>query len=197
MIIKQSEFFKSAPAAKDYPDEILPEIAFAGKSNVGKSTLLNTILNRRKLAKTSGRPGRTQLINFFTINQRFFFVDLPGYGYAKVSKDIKKTWGKMMEDYFRSGRDLRCVILLLDIRRLITEDDLVLVKFLNSLEIPVVYILTKSDKVSNNEIFTQKQKLKKVLGDYYEQGEFITFSALSKRGKDDILKTIGNYLSEE
>lgn len=197
MIIKRSEFFKSAVKPSGYPTDGLPEVAFAGKSNVGKSSLLNTILNRKRLAKTSSTPGRTQLINFFTINDEFYFVDLPGYGYAKVSKEKKKGWGKMMEDYFQTSANLRCVVLLLDIRRLITEDDLVLIKFLYSLEIPIVYVLTKTDKVGTNELAKQKKKLEKILGSYFSKDKFILFSALKKRGKQEVLDLIGEYLMEE
>jgi GTP-binding protein len=196
MRIKTSDFFKSAVLPRDYPEEDLPEVAFAGKSNVGKSSLLNTILNRKRLAKTSSTPGRTQLINYFTINNSIFFVDLPGYGYAKVSKQKKKGWGSMMENYFRNSRNLRCVVLILDIRRLIVEDDFTLIKFLRSLDIPVIYALTKTDKVSNNVIFKQKNILKKSLGDYYVEDKFVLFSSLTKRGKDEMLDKISGYLDD-
>ncbi len=194
MIIKTADFFKSAASWKDYPGEGFPEVAFVGKSNVGKSSLINTILNRRRLAKTSSRPGRTQLLNYFTINKNIFFVDLPGYGYAKVSKSVKKTWGRMVEDYLKDSENLRCVVLILDIRRLITDADHQLIEFLRSYNIPVIYVLTKSDKVSNNEIFRQKAKLKKSLGDYYDEDNFIIFSALSKRGKEAVLGRIDDFL---
>jgi GTP-binding protein len=195
MIIKSSEFFKSAVLKRDYPKDALPEVAFAGKSNVGKSSLINAILNRKRLAKTSSTPGRTQLINYFIINNSFFFVDLPGYGFAKVSKQKKKSWGKMAETYLMDNKNLRCVVLILDIRRLIQEDDYLLIDFLYSLNIEVVFVLTKIDKVSKNEIFKQKVKLKKSLGDFYEEDRFILFSALTKKGKTEVLKKLGYYLS--
>ena len=195
MIIKTSDFFKSAVVKKDYPKEGFPEIAFAGKSNVGKSSLINTILNRKRLAKTSSTPGRTQLINYFLINKSFFFVDLPGYGFAKVSKQKKKSWGKMVEDYLKDNENLRCVILILDIRRLIQEDDYLLIDFLYSHDIDVLFVMTKTDKVSKNELFKQKAKLRKSLGDFYDEEKFMLFSSLTKKGKSDVLKKIGQYLS--
>jgi GTP-binding protein len=197
MIIKTSDFFKSASAPRDYPVEGFPEVAFAGKSNVGKSSLLNTILNRKRLAKTSSTPGRTQLINYFIINREFFFVDLPGYGYAKVSKQQKKGWGRMMEDYFKKSDNLRCVVLILDIRRLVSDEDFVLIEFLYSLEIPIIFVLTKTDKVSKNDIFKQKKKLKKQLGEFYHEDMFVLFSSHTKRGKEEVLNKIDSYLTDD
>jgi len=194
MHIKTSDFVKSATKPNEYPQDNLPEVAFAGKSNVGKSSLLNTILNRKRLAKTSSTPGRTQLINYFLINNEFYFVDLPGYGYAKVSKEQKKGWGPMIETYFKKSANLKCVVLLLDIRRLITEEDFVLIKFLSSLEIPIIYALTKTDKIGSNDVRKQKKKLDDALGDFAGDGKFILFSSLKKRGKDEVLKRIEEYV---
>lgn len=194
MKINSAEFFISASSRKGCPDEGLPEVAFVGKSNVGKSSLINTILNRKKLAKTSSTPGRTQLINYFLINENTFFVDLPGYGFAKVAKEKKKGWGKMMEDYLADNPNLRAVVLILDIRRLVAEEDFELVDFLYAQTVPIIYVLTKCDKVSNNEIFRQKAKLKKELGEHYNEELFILFSALTRRGKEDVLDKIDFYL---
>ncbi len=194
MKIKQTEFFKGAIKPKDYPEEGLPEIAFAGKSNVGKSSLINTIINRKRLAKTSSTPGRTQMINYFTINGSYFFVDLPGYGYAKVSKEQKKGWGQMLEDYLQGSPNLKAVVLILDIRRLLQADDWTLIEFLNAYDIPIILVLTKTDKISNNDIFKQKQKLKNSLGEDYDDKLFILFSSHTKRGKEETLERIGQYL---
>ena len=197
MIIKTSDFYKSATAPQGYPTDNLPEVAFAGKSNVGKSSLLNTILNRRKLARISRTPGRTQLINYFIINNSYYFVDLPGYGYSKVSKDTSKGWGAMMETYFKKSANLKCVVLILDVRRLITEEDYLLIKFFNSLAIPIIYALTKTDKLSNNELFKQKQELKKILGDFFSEERFVMFSSLKKTGVTEMLDKIGKYLVDD
>ena len=129
MEIKQSDFIISAVAASQYPKDDFPEVAFVGKSNVGKSSLINALTNRRKLAKVSGTPGKTRLVNFFLINQEVYFVDLPGYGYAKISREQQKTWGKMIESYLQGRRTLKKFVLLVDSRHKPTEDDIIMHNF--------------------------------------------------------------------
>jgi len=152
MKILSAEFIKSATEPAHYPDAIFPEVAFVGRSNVGKSSLINTLVRQKHLAKTSNTPGRTQLINFFLINQRYVFVDLPGYGFARVPEAVRKNWGPMVETYLQERRNLCLVVLIMDIRRDITAGDLELLNWLNVYRIPVLPVLTKTDKLSKNQV---------------------------------------------
>lgn len=192
IIIKTAEFITSAVKPSQYPPEILPEIAFAGRSNVGKSSLINTLLNRKRLVKTSSTPGRTQLINFFVINGAFSFVDLPGYGYAKVPVQIRKTWGPMIETYLSGRKTLKAVVMILDIRRVPSPEDLHLLSWLNHLDIPIIPILTKSDKLSKINQFKQKALIAEALS--RNPNDCILFSAKTGQGKSDVWKTIETRL---
>ena len=192
MKITKTEFIKSATQVSQYPLPILPEIAFAGRSNVGKSSLINALLGRKNLAKTSNTPGRTQLINFFTINDKISFVDLPGYGFAKVARSVKENWGEMIEAYLRQRTNLALVVLILDIRRVPNEDDLSLRDWLDHYRIPYLYVLTKSDKLSNNQSVKQKRIIEKILNASKEE-KLILFSAKTQKGKDDLWKILGKY----
>ncbi|WP_320046170.1 ribosome biogenesis GTP-binding protein YihA/YsxC [uncultured Ilyobacter sp.] len=192
MNIKQADYVKSAVFEKDYPEEIASyEFAFVGRSNVGKSSLINSITGRRKLAKTSKTPGRTQLINYFIINKEFFFVDLPGYGFAKVPKSMKEEWGKTMETYLASARQ-KLVFVLLDIRRIPSEDDINMLKWLDHFEIPFKIIFTKVDKVSNNEKFKNLKSIKKKL--VFDNSDVFFHSSLNHAGKDEILNYVESVL---
>ena len=193
MKITSAEFVKSAVWPPQYPPAMLPEIAFAGRSNVGKSSLINTLVGLKALAKTSNTPGRTQLINFFSINEKVAFVDLPGYGFAKVSQSIKKDWGDMIEAYLRERQNLTLVIFILDIRRDPNEDDLALRDWLSHYRIPYLYILTKADKLSNNQAVVQKLAIERALQVSVEKN-LILFSAKTKKGKNDIWQFIDNHL---
>ena len=194
MKIISAQFVKSAVWPPQYPPAILPEIAFVGRSNVGKSSLINTLVGRKKLAKTSNTPGRTQLINFFTINEKMSFVDLPGYGFAKVSQSVKKDWGDMIEAYLRERQSLCLVILILDIRRDPNEDDLSLRDWLGNYRIPYLYILTKTDKLSNNQAIARQRAIERTLG--VSAGKKpILFSAITQKGKDDIWQFMEDNLS--
>ncbi len=184
MIIKSAEFVKSAVKPSQYPSAELPEIAFAGRSNVGKSSLINTILNRKRLVKTSRTPGRTQLINFFEINKAFTFVDLPGYGYAKVPASVKKTWGPMIETYLSTRKTLRGVVLIMDIRREQGRQELDFIDWLEYYSIPSILILTKTDKLSKTKQIKQRLSIEKDLG--VDNNDLILFSAKSRRGKDAV-----------
>ncbi|HNQ18174.1 MAG TPA: ribosome biogenesis GTP-binding protein YihA/YsxC [Smithellaceae bacterium] len=192
MKITKTEFIKSATQVSQYPLPTLPEIAFAGRSNVGKSSLINALLGRKNLAKTSNTPGRTQLINFFTINDKMSFVDLPGYGFAKVARSVKENWGEMIEAYLRQRTNLALVVLILDIRRVPNEDDLSLRDWLDHYRIPYLYVLTKSDKLSNNQSVKQKQIIEKILNVSKEE-KLILFSAKTQKGKDDLWKILEKY----
>jgi GTP-binding protein len=184
MIIKSAEFVKSAVKPSHYPSEVLPEIAFSGRSNVGKSSLINTLLNRKRLVKTSSTPGRTQLINFFNINNAFSFVDLPGYGYAKVPDSVKKTWGPMVETYLSTRKTLKGVVLILDIRRIPGIEDFSLIDWLNYYHIPVILTLTKADKLSKTKQIKQYLAVAETLA--VDQKDLILFSSKSRLGKEAV-----------
>lgn len=188
MIIRSAEFVKSAVKPEHYPDEDTPEIAFVGRSNVGKSSLINTLLNRRSLVKTSSTPGRTQLINFFNINDAFMFVDLPGYGYARVPQSVTKTWGSMIETYLSSRKTLRGVVMLMDIRREPGKDEDDLISWFKHYDIPAIYVLTKADKFSNQQRVVNYNRCVKSLG--LDPSQLIAFSAKTRLGKEKVLASI-------
>lgn len=185
MKVVSAEFVKSAVHERDFPKERLPEVAFVGRSNVGKSSLINTIVGRKGLAKTSSTPGRTQLINFFRINHRLTFVDLPGYGYAKVPVSVRREWRPMIEGYLKDRDNLKGVVLIMDIRRPPEEEEELLFEFLNSLGIVSVVALTKVDKLSGNERTRQLRLFEKSL-----KGISIPFSAITGEGKDELWRAI-------
>jgi GTP-binding protein len=151
MKILSAEFVVSAPGPKQFPLDSRPQIAFAGRSNVGKSSIINSLLHRKSLVKTSQTPGKTQLINFFVINGSFYFVDLPGYGYAQVPRAVTDAWAPMIEGYLKSSPSLSAVVVLLDIRRTPDERDIRLLEWLRQYDIPAVYALTKADKLNRQE----------------------------------------------
>jgi GTP-binding protein len=182
MIIKSAEFVKSAVKPAQYPDAVLPEFAFTGRSNVGKSSLINTLVNRKRLVKTSATPGRTQLINFFLINKTFSFVDLPGFGYAKVPASVRKKWGPMIETYLSTRKSLKGVALIMDVRRIPGIQDLNFIEWLYYYNIPGILILTKADKLSKTKQLTQQATIAKALS--VDKDELILFSAKSRLGKD-------------
>jgi GTP-binding protein len=192
LIIKTTEFIKSAAKPAHYPPADLPEIAFAGRSNVGKSSLINVLVNRKNLVRTSSTPGRTQLINFFDVNGEFILVDLPGYGYAKVPLAVKKEWGPMMESYLSSRPTLAGVVLILDIRREPTVEDRQMLDWLRAYGISPILVATKCDKVSKNEKMRQAALIARSLG--VERGEISFFSTLTREGKDEIWGRIETLL---
>jgi GTP-binding protein len=188
MIIKSAEFIKSAVKPDQYPDAALPEIAFTGRSNVGKSSLINTLVNRKRLVKTSSTPGRTQLINFFLINKTFTFVDLPGYGYAKAPASVRKKWGPMIETYLSTRKTLKGVALIMDVRRVPGIQDLNFIEWLYYYNLPGMLILTKADKLSKNKQLMQKASIAKALS--VNKDDLILFSAKSRLGKDVVWDAI-------
>jgi len=185
MKITTVKFIKSATHPAHYPDSDLPEVAFAGRSNVGKSSLINALVNRKNIAKTSGTPGKTRLINFFLINDRLSFVDLPGYGFAKVSSEVKKSWGPMIETYLKERKNLRLVVVILDMRRDPSKDDISLVDWLSHYNRPVIFIVTKADKLSKNQAVVRVRKIRQFL-EGCNDAEIILFSAKTGLGKDAI-----------
>ena len=191
MHIHQTTFIKSAVKPADYPPVDLPEIAFAGRSNVGKSSLINVIVERKALVRTSSTPGRTQLINFFQVTGVPFslnLVDLPGYGYAKVPLDVKRQWGPMMERYLSGRESLKGVVLILDIRRIPSEEDLQMLSWLRSYNRRPIIVLTKCDKVTKNERAKQTAAIAAKL--QMDKSLLIHFSALSKDGRDAVWQAI-------
>jgi GTP-binding protein len=195
LIIKSTEFIKSATKPSHYPPADRPEIAFAGRSNVGKSSLINVLVNRKNLVRTSSTPGRTQLINFFSVNDQFTLVDLPGYGYAKVPLAVKKEWGPMMERYLSSRPTLRGVVLIFDIRRTPVAEDRQMLDWLRAYGIPPLLVITKCDKVSKNERMRQAAIIAGSLG--VDKGELTFFSTLTREGKDEIWQRIDRLLFPE
>jgi GTP-binding protein len=186
--IKSAVFTKSVFDLKDLPRNGLPEVAFAGRSNVGKSSALNRLVNMKNLAKTSSSPGKTRLINFFLINEKFFFVDLPGYGFAKAPKSMRKAWGKVVEDYLKERERLRGTVLLIDSRRGPLEPDLELLEWLDHYGKERLIVLTKTDKLSRSALAEAFRKTCEALG--LESKWVVSFSAKTGQGKDEILNWI-------
>jgi GTP-binding protein len=180
--VTSAEFVTSAVRLIQYPVGDLPEIAFAGRSNVGKSSLINTLVNRKSLVRTSSTPGRTQLINFFKVNNNLMLVDLPGFGFAKVPVEVQRSWGPMVENYLANRPTLRAVVLLVDIRRTPGQEELQLLSWLRSYGITAVIVVTKCDKVSKVERARQAAIIARQLNVERQQLSF--FSALSKEGRD-------------
>lgn len=193
MKITSAEIIISAVSKKQYPADFLPEIAMAGRSNVGKSSFINKLLNRKNLARTSSKPGKTQTLNFYKINDLFYFVDVPGYGYAKVSKKEREAWGVMMEEYFQERENLRAAALIVDIRHDPTEDDKLMYNFLKHYELPVIVVATKLDKVNKTKRQQHVKRMKKQL-EMDESDVLVPFSSETGEGKElawrEILRNI-------
>lgn len=192
MKISNADFVASAVKAADYPAGGLPEVALAGRSNVGKSSLLNKLVNRKKLARTSNTPGRTRLINFFLINGSFRLVDLPGYGYAKVSAGEREGWRKMVEEYLEGRIDLKGVVLLIDSRHPPTALDKQMYDWLKHWMIPTAVVATKADKLSRSRLFQSLKVIRETLT-LDDKIHLIPFSAKSGQGREELLKIIGEW----
>jgi len=193
MKITSAEFVKSAVRPDQYPKTGLPEVAFAGRSNVGKSSLINALLGRRKLAQTSATPGKTRLVNFFSVNGRFCFVDLPGYGFARVSRVEKERWGPMVETYLRESLRLRLVVSILDVRHDPTDQDRDLIEWLRHYGRRHLIVLTKSDKLSRGEALKRRRQIASRL-ELGEDEAPILFSAQTGEGKAEVWRQIGRAL---
>lgn len=193
MIIKKSEIIAVTAGRSQYPSDDKKELAFAGRSNVGKSSLINMLTGRKKLAKVSGNPGKTRTINFYEINGEFRIADLPGYGYAKVYKSVSESWGKMMEEYFRNRNSLVRVILLVDIRHEPTKQDVEMYDYLKFYGLDGTVVATKSDKISRNQIEKSKSTIRKKLG-MSQTDKIICISSLKKTGYDELLDEIENLI---
>jgi len=194
MKIVSAEFVGSSRGSSPRPRPGLPEVAFAGRSNVGKSSLINTLARRKKLARTSGSPGHTRAINFFSINGRYCFADLPGYGYAKVSKEERKRWRSMVEDYFRERDELKAVVVIMDIRRTPGDDEVGLIGFLTGEGITPVLVATKADKFGKQKRASELAKMARAFG--IDAGAITLFSAKTGEGRDALWKKIRTLLDD-
>lgn len=196
MIIKSVNLETVCGITSKLPENQLPEIAFAGKSNVGKSSLINALMNRKAYARTSSQPGKTQTINFYNINDSLYYVDLPGYGYAKVSAEIKAKWGKMIERYLHTSKQLRLVFLLIDIRHEPSANDCTMYRWIVENGFCPIIIATKLDKINRSQIAKQIKQIKTKL-DVVEGTPILPFSAETKQGREEIWKLIETYITEE
>ncbi len=192
MIIKNSEFVTSAVKSSGYPQSDLPEFAFAGRSNVGKSSFVNKFLNRKNIAKVSKTQGKTKLINFFKVNNEFMLVDLPGYGYANVSKNEQLSWGKMIEGYLNNRENLKAVFLLCDIRHDPTEDDVMMFNFIVERGFAPLVIATKADKLAKTKVEPRVEELR----DFFGIDDVYAFSSLSGYGRDTLLELVDEILKD-
>jgi GTP-binding protein len=195
MKVVSAEFVKSAARPSHFTREDIPEVAFVGRSNSGKSTLINMLTGQKRLAKASNNPGRTQLIQFFLINGVLSFADLPGYGYAKAPEAIRSSWRPMVETYLRVRENLRLVVLVADIRRDITEDELLLIDWLAQYEREVFVVLSKMDKLSANEQALRLRQIRQALS-FFPTERIIAYSAKTGKGKEQIWQSLGELWTQ-
>ena len=194
MIIKKSEFFAAYGTNKQLPASVKPEVVFSGRSNVGKSSLINKLCNRKNLARVSGEPGKTGTINFYTVND-FYIVDLPGYGFAKVSDKERQRWDKLINSYFETGRGINLVVQLIDSRREPSNDDYIMLDYLTHHNIPFIIALTKGDKLNKTQQNASVEQFKEYCKDY-SWSDIILTSTLKNIGIDTLNSTIEQFLGE-
>lgn len=193
MKVNESEFVISAVGPAQYPQDGLPEIALAGRSNVGKSTLINRLIQRKNLARKSATPGKTQTLNYYRINSQLFFVDLPGYGYAKVSKTLREQWGNMIEQYLLERENLKLVILVIDLRHPPSQDDIAMYEWMYHHQIPTCIVATKADKIPKGKWEKhRKQVISSLNAD--PRDPVIVFSSETGLGKDELWRVIETYI---
>ena len=192
MIVKNPKFEISAVGPKQYPQGNLPEVVLVGKSNVGKSSFINTMLERKSLARTSNTPGKTRQINFYNIDNMFYFVDLPGYGYSKMSKQEKITSGKYIEEYLQKRQNISLVVLVLDIRHNPTADDMLMYDYILRSNLPFMIITNKADKIAVTKVDNEVERIKEILGISYST--ILPFSAERKIYKETVWKEIEKYI---
>ncbi|MCT3601826.1 YihA family ribosome biogenesis GTP-binding protein [Lactobacillus acidophilus] len=193
MIIRSSEYAVSAVKEKQYPKDNLPEIALAGRSNVGKSSLINTLLKRKNLARTSSQPGKTQTLNFYLVNDDFYLVDVPGYGYAKVSQKRRQEFGEMIQDYLETRLNLKGLIILIDSRHEPTKDDISMYEYAQYLNIPILVVCTKMDKIKKSQANKVMAGLRKKLDLNYDHVTVLTFSSVTKFHVTEL----GNWIEDK
>lgn len=195
MIIKNVSLETVCGVTSKLPDNIHPEVAFAGKSNVGKSSLINALMNRKSLARTSAQPGKTQTINYYNVNDAIYFVDLPGYGFARANESVKAQWGKMIEDYLHKSKQLKTVFLLIDIRHAPSENDCIMYDWICRNGYRPVIIATKLDKIKRSQIQKQLKLIRTTL-EMEEETVLIPFSAETKQGREEIYEILDGILEE-
>lgn len=196
MEVHNVEITTSAVKPSQYPQTDIPEIAFVGRSNVGKSSLTNTLINRRSFARTSSQPGKTQTLNFYKVEEQVFFVDVPGYGYAKVSKKMREEFGQMIETYLTERPQLKGVISLVDARHEPSEEDIAMYNWLTYYNIPVLVVATKADKIARGKWNKAESVIKKALEFDRETSAFQMFSAVTKSGKDEVWAWIEERMAD-
>lgn len=192
MKVKQAEFIISAVGPAQYPQDALPEIALAGRSNVGKSSLINRMIDRKNLARTSSKPGKTQTLNYYKINQDLYFVDLPGYGYAQVSKSMRAVWGKFIEQYILEREHLKLLLHLIDLRHPPTKDDQAMFEWLKYNELPVCVVTTKADKIPKGKWQKHVKIIREALR-MDKTDQLVLFSSETGQGKDELWSIIKQY----
>lgn len=195
MVIKNVSLETVCGITSKLPDNLLPEVAFAGRSNVGKSSLINALMNRKSLARTSSQPGKTQTINYYNINNAIYFVDLPGYGYARVYEKVKAQWGRMIENYLHSSKMLKQVFLLVDIRHAPSENDQTMHRWILENGFQPIIIATKLDKIKRSQLQKQLALIRSTLG-VGKETPIVPFSAETKQGKDEIYAILDGILEE-
>ena len=193
MKIKEAQFVISAVQSSQYPQDRLPEIALVGRSNVGKSSFINSLLQRRKLAHTSSKPGKTRTLNFYRINDQFYFVDLPGYGYAQVSQEEKRKWAGFIESYLAGREELVCVLQVVDLRHPPSKDDVMMFSWLQHMNLPTIVIATKADKIARGRWQQYGKVVRQTLGMGSEM-PLILFSSETGQGKEEAWQTLSPYL---
>ncbi|MEK6374976.1 MAG: ribosome biogenesis GTP-binding protein YihA/YsxC [Acidobacteriota bacterium] len=192
MDIRSVEFYRAAYKPADFPNDKRPQFAMVGRSNVGKSSLINAVLKRKAVARVSQTPGKTQAVQFYLVNERFHIVDLPGYGYAKVSKEVKRSWGELVRGYLESADSLRLIFLLLDVRRTPSEDDRLMHEWSRAAGIDERIVLTKSDKLSSNQLVKSRAAIADELA--VDAGELIPCSVVTGKGIEDLRREIASRL---
>ena len=193
MIIKSSSYAVSAVREDQYPKDDLPEIALSGRSNVGKSSLINTLLNRKNLARTSSQPGKTQTLNFYLVNDEFYLVDVPGYGYARVSQKKRQEFGEMIQDYLETRPNLKGLVILIDSRHEPTKDDIAMYNYSQYLNLPILVVCTKIDKIKKSQVNKVMSRLKKNIDLNYDHVTVLTFSSVTKLH----VAELGNWIEEK
>ncbi|PEG87166.1 MULTISPECIES: ribosome biogenesis GTP-binding protein YihA/YsxC [unclassified Lactobacillus] len=193
MIIKSSSYAVSAVREDQYPKDDLPEIALSGRSNVGKSSLINTLLNRKNLARTSSQPGKTQTLNFYLVNDEFYLVDVPGYGYARVSQKKRQEFGEMIQDYLETRPNLKGLVILIDSRHEPTKDDIAMYNYAQYLNLPILVVCTKIDKIKKSQVNKVMSRLKKNMDLNYDHVTVLTFSSVTKLH----VAELGNWIEEK
>ena len=194
MIVKNPKFEISAVGPKQYPNNNLPEIVLAGKSNVGKSSFINTMINRKSLARTSSEPGKTRQINFYNIDSKFYFVDLPGFGYSKMSHTEQEKVGKFIEEYLFTRKNIACIVLLIDIRHKPSENDIIMFNYIRSIGAPHIVIASKADKIAPTKVASYVEDLRNSL-EANESDIILPFSSEKKVYTDEVWNILDNYIS--